>query len=180
MGVIFPDMIMYIHTLPRWLSVCVCVCVRASNKILCLSHTFEYAFWRFVYLRLPFLSSVFHTCFIPSICLPFTRARRTAEISDIVANKLIYYYSLLGIRHFWRLLSMYNGSYAWYACNWNLLWPAYRNYSSFACWIFTEIARMLRKYLTNLYIFIYFIFSYFINKQNDAFSAPKMQFKLEV
>lgn len=136
----------YIHC--RGDSLCVCVCVRASNKILCLSHTFEYAFWRFVYLRLPFLSSVFHTCFIPSICLPFTRARRTAEISDIVANKLIYYYSLLGIRHFWRLLSMYNGSYAWYACNWNLLWPAYRNYSSFACWIFTEIARMLRKYLT--------------------------------
>lgn len=97
----------YIHC--RGDSLCVCVCVRASNKILCLSHTFEYAFWRFVYLRLPFLSSVFHTCFIPSICLPFTRARRTAEISDIVANKLIYYYSLLGIRHFGGCLACTTG-----------------------------------------------------------------------
>jgi len=102
------------------------VCV--SNKILWLRHIFEYAFWRFVYRFLsPTLSSfpTFLLRFLLSICLPFTRAQRTAEISDIVANKLIYYYFLLGIRNFWRLLSMYNASYAWYAFNWNLLWPAY-------------------------------------------------------
>lgn len=93
--VIFPDMIMYIHP---------AVCVRASNKIVWPrdTHThmrvFEYAFWRFVYLFASHFPQQHPR--ILSICLPFTRARRMAEISDIVANKLIYYYFLRGIRNF--------------------------------------------------------------------------------